>query len=536
MGWLSSLFDPEPRASYAPWDNFWYQPPSEIGSSIAGYPAGEDAAMRIAAFFNAVRILSETVAQAPLILYERTGEDQKEVARNTRLYTVLHDQPNQFQSSYEWRLMEMMSVLLGGNSYSEIIDGTRGAIDELNPLLCGRMTVKKLANGRLGYLYRVEKGQPVPYTQDEIFHVRGFPLSSDGVTGMSILSYARETIGTMLAAEAYGARLYKNDARRFGNFSVPGNLKPEQRMELKKLLREEENLILEAGATWVDRGMTPQDIEFLISRKFGVIEIARFLNIQPHLLKDLERATFSNIEHQGLEFLQFTMMPYFVNWEQAILRDLIVQKSRFFAEFLVDGLVRADIKTRYEAYGHGINTGFMTRNQARLKENWNRIEGLDAPLVDQNKAMVDKKGNIIPINKPEPVPGKPDVRRAPLENGDDEEAAHYRRLFAANAERVLRKEVGAMFKALGKFEKEPEKLNEWADSFYANHGEFVAEVMQIDENKARKFAEHQRDRMLLSVKDQAAGALLKELEMKGAGDLIDFVRDNRNGDGTREAA
>lgn len=488
MGFFSSLF--MPSASYQPWDNFWYDPPGSTGQTVSGMPADESAAMRVSAFFNGVRILAETVAQPPLIVYERLSDSEKQSAKQHPLYNVLHNKPNSFQTSYEFRLLQTTSLLIGGNAYAEIISEGRSAVDELRPLLCGRMTPHLLSNGRVGYMYRPEKGPERAYTQDEIFHVRAFPLSEDGVCGTSILQFARETTALNLSTEAFGSRLFKGDAKRLGNYSVPGTLTPEQRTQIKTLIKADDNLVLENGATWIDRGMTAADAEFLMTRKFGVTEMARFLNIQPHLLKDLERATFANIEHQGLEFLQYTMMPYFVNWEQAILRDLITQKKRFFAEFLVDGLVRADIKTRYEAYGSGINSGFMTRNQAREKENWNRITGLDAPLVDQNKAIVDPSGKIIPINQPEPGP---DIRR------NENMAQRYEQLMRSGLERVMRKEASAALKAWERCGRDKDKFCEWADKFYAEHESFAADVLQLDEAKARELINARREKCKLNV-------------------------------------
>lgn len=513
MGWLSQVL--EPKASYTNWDDFWYKPTSEGGTTIAGTTASADDALHVSAFFNGVKILAETVAQPPLILYERLGDDRKQVARNQRLYEVLHTQPNSFQTSYEFRLLQTTSMLLGGNAYAEVVGGNRNAVDELRPLLCGRMRPKLLASGRVGYMYRNPDNTETPYTQDEIFHVRAFPLTPDGLMGQSLLSFARECTGVSLATETYAARLFRSDAKRLGNYSVPGTLTPEQRAELKKLLRTEDQLVLEAGATWVDRGMTARDAEFLLTRKFSVTEWARWLNLPPHLLKDLDRATFANIEHQGLEFLQYAMMPYFINWEQAISRDLIVQSNRFFAEFLVDGLVRADIKTRYEAYGVGINTGFMTRNQARSKENWNRIEGLDAPLVDQNKAIIDDTGRIVPISQPE-------QQRPPAGPG-----AHYQKLLYAEANRIMRKEAAAVARAWEKDSKNPEKLLRWAEDFYSKHAQFVADCAQVDGKVAERWAADRKDKFLLTVNDSAPHGGVRdhvhEMERYGAQQLLAFL-------------
>ena len=505
----------EPRASYNSWDDFWFNPPAG-GATVAGPSGGADAAMHVAAFFNGVRIIAETLAQVPLILYEGTGPDTKERARDNPLYNVLHKQPNAFQSSYEFRLLQTTNVLLGGNAYAKISGGNRGAVEQLDILSPSGMRPKKLTSGRIGYMHRDDRGTETPYTQDEIFHVRAFPLSADGVSGQGLLSYARQTVGLAHATNTFGARLFNTDAKIRGNYAVPGVLTKEQIESARQQIQSSNGLIiLQGGATWMHTGMTAADAEFLLTRKFEITEIARWLNMQPHLLKDLERATFSNIEHQSLEFLQITMLPYFINWEQAILRDLIVQKNRFFAEFLVDGLVRADIVNRYSAYATGINTGFMTRNEARSKENWNKANGLDTFLVDQNKATVDKSGKITPVNKPEgsAPPSKPDVRR---------EAAHYRQLLLCSSRRVMHAEARELERAWKK-DHALGKLSEWADKFYAKHAEFAAEVMQIDEITARKFAEDRKDRFLLSVKDNSFHDHVHECEKYGPDQLITFL-------------
>lgn len=522
--YVASLINPQ--ASYAPYSDFWYSDhPGLVTQSCVAVDT--DTAMRVGAFFNAIRILAETVAQPPLIFYERMGEDEKRVAREHPLYNVLHNRPNAYQTSYEFRNVQTVNMLLGGNSYSEQLGEGRSPVEELRPLIPGYMQRPKvLASGRVGYMYHEPNKGETPYTQDEIFHVRAFPITTDGVAGQSILTFMRECLGLAISTERYGSRLFTDDAKQRGNYSVPGTLTKEQMDRLRENIKGADGLmILQNGATWVQTGMTAQDAEFLLTRKFQVIDIARFLNVQPHLLKDLERATFSNIEHQSLEFLQFTMMPYFVNWEQAILRDLIVQKNRFFAEFLVDGIVRADIQTRYGAYSTAINTGFMTRNQARQKENWNRIEGLDAPLVDQNKALVDKRGNIVPINKPE----APRPAEQPMSPEREREAAHYNRLLTGSAERVMRKEAAAMGKAWEKDHKDPDKLRAWAAKFYGEHAHFVSEVMQIDGEKAEKFAEDRREQFILTVNDKKTSVLdhLHYTEKYGPEQLIKFLQNGK---------
>lgn len=537
MGFLSSLF--RPMGNYSPTSDFWYRPLP--GQSAGAGPVNDPVtAMHVSAFFNGVRILAETLAQPPLILYERDGEDQKIKARETVLYSVLHDQPNSFQSSYDYRVQQMTNLLLWGNSYSEIISGSRGAVMELIPLIPSRMRPYKMPNGSIGYIYRPLSGDSIPYAQDEIFHVRAFPLTDDGLLGQSVIAYARQTLGLALTTESFGARLFENSAMHSGVLSVPITLnKPQRdamREEIKKVHSGDRGwastMILEAGTKWESVSMNSDDAEFLLTRKFEVVEIARWLNIAPHMLKDLERATFSNIEQQSLEFLQITMMPWFINWEQAIMRDLIMQKNRFFVEFLVDGLVRADIKTRYDAYSTAINTGFMDRNEVRVKENLNRRDGLDKFLVDQNKAIVDNQGNVQPINQPtEARPALPQPpRRLPPPSG------HYDKLVSANARHTMRTEAEKIAKSLGKIGENHEKAWAWADKYYSDFAHFVGDMMQLDEKTATDFAQKEKDRFLLSHKSECLKALIDELRTNDGQELINLIGRSDNGNGKSHTA
>lgn len=536
MGFLSALF--QPRATYAPWDSFWYKSlPGQIQST--GPVNDPITAMHVSAFFNGVRILAETLAQVPLILYERDGEDKKSKATETVLYSVLHDQPNSFQSSYDYRVQQMTNLLLWGNSYSEIVGGRRGAVTELLPLIPSRMRPYIQPNGKIGYMYRPLSGDAVPYTQDDIFHVRSFPLTDDGILGQSVISYARQTLGLALTTEAFGAKLFENSAMHSGTLSVPITLNKQQREAMREEIQKVHSgdrgwastMILEAGTKWESVSMSADDAEFLLTRKFEVIEIARWLNIAPHMLKDLERATFSNIEQQSLEFLQITMLPWFKNWEQAIMRDLVVQKNRFFAEFLVDGLVRADIKTRYDAYSTAINTGFMDRNEVRIKENLNRRDGLDKFLVDQNKAIVDKQGNVQPINQPAtPTPALSEPqRRLPPPSG------HYDRLIIAQARHVMKSQSEKIIKSMGKMATQ-EKASLWADKFYTDFAHFVSDSMQVDENASKDFALRQKDRFLISYKGDCLKALVTELHDDDGHELVQMARRLENGNGKSDTA
>jgi len=386
VGYLTRLLDMAAGTPDAA-DDYWYEPRGTLAGS--GVNVTADVALTVSAVFACVRVLAETVGSLPLVVYRRDGEDRKTRARGQRIYEILHDQPNGWMSSLEWREMMTGHCALRGNAYSWIQDGVRGAVDELIPLHPDRMEVEQLRSRRLRYHYTWPWGERQTFVQDEIYHLRG--LSSDGITGLSVVSYARETIGLALASEGYAARMFLNDARPGGVLEHPGELSDGAHKRILASWQEDHGgwrnrgkpAIFEEGMKWHQIGMTGEDSQYILSRQFSVTEVARWFRMPPHLIQELTRSTFSNIEHQGLEFVIYTMMPWFRRWEQAIGRDLITSPD-LFAEFLVDALLRGDTLSRYQAYGRGILDGWLTRNEARIKENLEPLPGLDTPLVPLN--------------------------------------------------------------------------------------------------------------------------------------------------------
>lgn len=535
----------EPRANYAPWDNFWYEPYSG-GATASGVSVSPERALQISAVYAAVGILAETLSHVPLKVHRRLDPRGKEVATQHPLYRVLHDRANDIQTSMEWREMSMAHLALRGNAYSEIVAGPRSPIDQLWPLNPDRMRPMMLSNRRIGYSYTDEKGRQISYTQDEIFHVRGRSL--DGFTGLNPIAYMRESNGLTLALEQFGALLFKQGALHRGVFKHPGKLSELAHNRLKKDLAEDSGLsnahgtkILEEGMSWEKISMTSDDAQFLLSRKFQLSEIARWFHVPPHLLGDLEKATFSNIEQQSLEFVLFTMMPWFVRWEQRINADLIFSPQTYFAEFTVDGLLRGDAASRWAAHKVAIETGTFTRNEVREMENRNPLNGLDRPLVPQNFAEIDESGNARPINKPAdlgpPAPAnamdsaiEAEKHSGQLDPELLEQLEQARRVVNACAERVIRKEGLAIGKALARYADEPAKLQKWAEQFYSDQAKFVSDVLRVAPEKGQKFATHQKERLFLSLKDNCAGQLIKELESTDPAYVLEFLKNGHNGD------
>lgn len=405
MGWLNDLAKaawrpPQPRAGRpAADDNFWYGP---VGLGTAsGMRVTPETALASAPVFACVKVLAESVAVLPLLLYQRLVDGSKTRAPEHPLFDVLHRRPNQWQTAFEFWSMSVSHVALRGNAYSQIVPGRRGPVDQLIPLHPDRVRVVREESGRLTYEVRpratgndrTTAAAPFVLTQDQMFHLRG-PFSN-GVVGQNPIEIAREPIGLSLAAQEYAARFFQNDATPGGVLEHPGVGKGAISAEAEKTVRDSfvtaqtgvhrhKPAVLAEGMTYHQIGMTNKDAQFIEARKFSAVDIARIFRVPPHLIGILDRATFSNIEQQAIDFVIYTLSAWLVSIEQAISRDLIVRPDVFFAEFLVEGLLRGDAKTRSEFYASGIQNGWMTRNEVRMRENLNPLPGLDEPLQPLN--------------------------------------------------------------------------------------------------------------------------------------------------------
>jgi HK97 family phage portal protein len=401
MGFLRSVVASRPPDH----DDFWFRPVG--GVTAAGVPVTTERAMSVSAIWAGIRVLANAVASIPLKVFQLTA-DGKVVAYRHPLYELLHDQPNAWMTSYEWRFLGMVHLLLRGKFINKVLPGARGFADQLVPLHPDRVSVEQLPSGKLRFRHRKPDGQEEILLQDEVFYVRG--MSLDGVNGVSFIEYGRETIGLALAAEAAGARFFTNDSTPGGVIEHPGTLSPEaaQRIEDSYALRNSaagrgRTVVLDEGMKYTAVSISPKDAQFIETRGLTVTEFARWIGVPPHKIADLSRSTNNNIEHQGMEFVTDAVGPWTVNWAQAIRRDLILATDTYQAEFILAGLLRGDAKTRSEYYSAMINAGVMTRNEARELENLNRLPGLDEPLSPLNMRR-----------ESDPAPGK----STPPANGD----------------------------------------------------------------------------------------------------------------------
>lgn len=366
------------------------------GGSTAGVPVDEESAMRTSAVYACVKILAETVASLPLHLYKKSG-NKKVRAEEHPLFFCLYETPNGETTSFNFREVMMTALLLWGNAYARIIRDKQNHVKELWYLRPDLMTVSRDSSKKLKYEYSDENGGVIKYKPEQIFHIKG--LSFDGVKGLSPIGQMKEAIGLSLATESYGAAFFGNGARPGGVIEYPGILKdPEKlRESWNKVFQGAKNsnktAVLEAGAKFHTIGLPPEESQFLQTRKFQINEICRIFRVPPHLVGDLEKATFSNIEHQSIEFVQHTIRPWLVRWEQEISRSLLSDEDRtmYFARFNVDGLLRGDYSSRMQGYATARQNGWMSANDIRELEDLNPIENGDIYLVNGNMVQAENQ-------------------------------------------------------------------------------------------------------------------------------------------------
>ncbi|MDU3187418.1 MAG: phage portal protein [Ligilactobacillus animalis] len=384
-----------------------------FGSTTAGQNVTERTAMQNTAVYTCVRVLAEGLAGLPLHVYQYGEDGNKKRAIDHPLYFLLHDAPNPEMTSFIFRETLMNHLLLWGNAYAQIIRDGQGNIKALYPLMPDRMDVNRAANGELYYTYTrnyddyqaKNKSQQVILLSNEVLHIAG--LGFDGLIGYSPIAMAKNAIGLSMAAEQYGSTFFKNDATPGGVLEHPNIVKDPER--LRKSWQAQFSgannhsvAVLEEGMTFHQLSIPPDQAQFLDTRKFQLDEIARIFRVPPHLIGDLERSTFSNIEQQSLEFVKYTLNPWCVRWEQAINQQLL-GAGNYFVKFNVDGLMRGDYESRMNGYAIGRQNGWLSANDIRELEDLNKIpadQGGDDYLVNGNMLPLKQAGNFYKNTQP----------------------------------------------------------------------------------------------------------------------------------------
>ena len=379
-----------------------------FGGSTSGKMVTECTSMQMTAVYSCVRILSEAVAGLPLHFYKYNDSGGKEKAIDHPLYFLLHDEPNPEMSSFVFRETLMTHLLLWGNAYAQIIRNGKGEVVALYPLMPNRMTVDRDEKGQLYYQYNTSKdeaptmkGSTVTLKPTDVLHIPG--LGFDGLVGYSPIAMAKNAIGMAIACEEYGAKFFANGATPGGLLEYPGTVKDPERVResWNKGFSGSSNAnkvaILEEGMKYTPISISPEQAQFLETRKFQINEIARIFRVPPHMVGDLEKSSFSNIEQQSLEFVKYTLEPWLMRWEQSMMRSIVSPKDRTacFIKFNVDGLLRGDYQSRMSGYATARQNGWMSANDIRELENLDRIpaeDGGDLYLINGNMTKLSDAG------------------------------------------------------------------------------------------------------------------------------------------------
>ena len=370
-----------------------------FGRTTSGKPVNERTAMQTTAVYACVRILAEAVASLPLHVYEYQDDGGKKLVHDHPLYYLLHDEPNPEMTSFVFRETLMSHLLIWGNAYAQIIRDGAGRVLGLYPLLPDKMEVQRDDRGNIYYVYSRNSDENPMFKEygniklkaEDVLHIPG--LGFDGLIGYSPIAMAKNAVGMTLACEEYGASFFANGANPGGVLEHPGVLKDPSKVResWNSVYRGVNNAhkiaVLEEGMKYQQIGIPPEEAQFLETRKFQIKEIARLYRIPPHMVGDLDKSSFSNIEQQSLEFVKYTLDPWVIRWEQSLQRSLLLpgEKGKYFIKLNVDGLLRGDYQSRMNGYAVGRQNGWFSANDIREMENMNPIpdeEGGNLYLVN----------------------------------------------------------------------------------------------------------------------------------------------------------
>lgn len=358
-----------------------------FGRTTSGKPVNERTAMQTTAVYACVRILAEAVASLPLHVYEYQDDGGKKLVHDHPLYYLLHDEPNPEMTSFVFRETLMSHLLIWGNAYAQIIRDGAGRVLGLYPLLPDKMDVQRDDRGNIYYVYSRNSDENPMFKEygdirlkaEDVLHIPG--LGFDGLIGYSPIAMAKNAVGMTLACEEYGASFFANGANPGGVLEHPGVLKDPSKVResWNSVYRGVNNAhkiaVLEEGMKYQQIGIPPEEAQFLETRKFQINEIARLYRIPPHMIGDLDKSSFSNIEQQSLEFVKYTLDPWVIRWEQSLQRSLLLpgEKGKYFIKLNVDGLLRGDYQSRMNGYAVGRQNGWFSANDIREMENMNPI-------------------------------------------------------------------------------------------------------------------------------------------------------------------
>ena len=490
----------------SPLSKFWFMPVGSLTNS--GKRVDVVSALTVAAFFQGVRLISQTIGMLPVSIFLNDGR-RKEKFPSHPTHRVIHDEPNSWMTPMEWKEAMTARAVMRGNGYSEIQGDRRGPVQMVVPIDTSRVAQELADDGSM--LFIIDRGlsteRVLKNTQSrkQVHHLKGF---GEGIRGISIVAAMRETLGLSMSLEEHAARFFANAAAPSGAVSHPGVLTEAAATRLNAFIAEHTGvashhgvLVLEEGMKWEQIGLTNRDSQFLEGRKFQITEVSRWLGIPPHMLMDLERATFDNIEAQDLALVKYTFQPWITRWEQSIGRDMIPDsRDGFFARFNLDALVRAELLTRFQAYVQAVQNGLLTQNEIRDIEDRNPIDGGDEAMMPMNMQRAGDSNTLLAeLQRMKHLSVQTDrivtmVREYSEERSMLETKAKW--MIRSAVTRILRKEVGAIQKKAEQMASDSTGWTKWVERFYRTHAPYVSDVLGIDSETASVYCQEQKDELL----------------------------------------
>lgn len=496
-----------------PMDDFWYSPVGAL--TAAGLRIDDEGARKISAWYRGRDILGTSLAMLPLGVYRRLPHDEgSESAPTHPLHDVLHRKPNAGDDAFTYRRQAMFDLIDHGWHYADIVEGPRGFVDQLHPIDPRVVTPEQIADGpnRSRWLFHVrdpKTGRTATKTQDDVFYLRG-------ADGKGILDYARDSLGLGIVLQDYASKLFSRGAMNGGLIEPPPGPMNEDAMQIAarswKTAMGDWHMprILPPGTKFHSASMEPEKAQFILSRKFTVVDIARWLGLPAHMLGEVETAGVTGLEQRGQEFVTISLGGWLSLWEFGINDQLILRPETYFAEFTRDALVRGEIATRWEAYVASVNSGIRTPNEVRRKENLRALPGGDTLREPQNITGRGAKG------------GPQDNQRPGRAGDPDDDDTRGRAIAAESAARLLRKEIAAVQRLAVRHAADGDAFAAAVTEFYARHAALVAETLQLPLDEARGYCASQASQIvsgdwvaalaLWNTDDYAAGLAALALE------------------------
>ncbi len=479
---FASLMRAEGASDRSAWGDFWFQP---VGRATGGRAVAADDALALPTAWACVRNIAEDVAKLPFrLMRPRAGGGRDPITKHW-LYALLAVRPNDWQTPFEWREMVMGHLQLRGNAYNLIEDDGQGGIAALVPRHPDRMRMELLDNGSFRYRYTDQFGNQVIYRRDQIWHLRGF--GGDGFMGYSVIETHRQHLGEALSAQEFAARFFENDAKPSGGWiEYPGKFADKDKrsafrdswQEAQRGANRGKVAVLENGMKFHEIGMTNRDSQYLETRAAGAVATCAIFRMPPHKVGILDRATFSNIEQQNIEYAVDTVCSHTSRICSSLRTLLGDEDAELEPEFDYRMLMRGDAKSRADAASVLINCGAITRNEARDDEGRNPLPGLSKPLRPLNTVEIGEDGETEEPDEPaaaDDVPTEPAPVKPAREGADKAGARRLAALVQASAQRLARRAAGELTKKAA------------ATVFDDHFAALVAESMAIPVDQAREF-------------------------------------------------